>query len=160
MPKGLAERFWEKVAMAGPDECWIWTDKPTEDGYGRFKITPTEQVKAHRLSYVLATGNDPGELLVRHKCDNPLCVNPAHLELGTQADNMRDASERGRLANQNKTMCPKGHPYDEKNTHIDVKGRRECRICRREASRHAYWRKIGYTPPAERAKGNDDKAPR
>jgi hypothetical protein len=142
----LAERFWEKVEVRGPDECWEWTAGLNENGYGRFRVNATTEAFAHRMSYVLHYGDDPGELMVMHSCDNPRCVNPAHLSLGTNEDNMRDAVAKGRLANQSKTQCPRGHPYDDANTHIDVKGRRECRECRRQASREAYWRKIGRRP--------------
>lgn len=75
---------------------------------------------------------DPGRC--RHACDTPACCNPDHLADGTQADNMRDAAERGRNAGQRKTHCPSGHPYDEANTRI-YDGRRYCRTCVAECSR-------------------------
>lgn len=92
------ERFWAKVdASAGPGFCWPWKGKPTRDGYGNFNGGPG-LMSAHRYAYWLATGRHPGELLVRHSCDNPICVNAEHLSLGTITDNMADRHARGRDA--------------------------------------------------------------
>ena len=87
----LAERFWEKVDKSG--ECWIWTDYVNPSGYGQFG-----KVLAHRLSWELANGRPlgPGKWALHH-CDNRPCVRPEHLYEGTAKDNMRDASQRGRL---------------------------------------------------------------
>lgn len=93
-----ADRFWAKVDRRGPDECWPWTAAVNEHGYGVFNPDgrhsgPT--TKAHRFSLAL-TGIAPGALVVRHSCDNPPCVNPAHLSVGTKADNSADMVARGR----------------------------------------------------------------
>lgn len=98
--RSLAERFWEKVAKAGPDDCWLWTAALNEHGYGVMR--PEERrsgpaVKAHRVSAELA-GMEIHGLMVRHRCDNPPCVNPAHLEPGDAADNVGDMIARGRIA--------------------------------------------------------------
>jgi len=81
-----------------PSGCWIWTGASDSKGYGRmasgFKKSP---LKAYRVSYELFVGIIPDGLVVRHKCDVTSCVNPNHLEVGTQKDNMQDASKRGRL---------------------------------------------------------------
>jgi hypothetical protein len=92
----IAERFWAKVARAGADECWRWTDAENARGYGRFKIVSHCSATAHRVAWALANRSDPGAFLVRHKCDNPACCNPQHLELGTHADNSNDKMVRGR----------------------------------------------------------------
>lgn len=82
------------------DGCWLWTGEVTNNGHGRFVLWPGGRrlrLLAHRVAYFLDTGTDPGEDLVRHSCDNPPCVNPAHLSTGRQKDNMGDARARGRL---------------------------------------------------------------
>lgn len=88
------ERFWAKVKKT--DGCWEWTAAKTLGGYGKIKW-PSGFKLAHRLSLELATGTPPpSDRLVLHSCDNPACVNPAHLSIGTQLDNMRDCALRGR----------------------------------------------------------------
>lgn len=100
-PDGSAcrERFLEKVKRGGPDDCWEWTASRTHNGYGRFKIASWKTVHANRVAWALEHGTDPGDLIVRHSCDNPPCCNPAHLLLGTVADNNADKLERGRHRN-------------------------------------------------------------
>ena len=92
----LADRFWDSVTTAGPDECWEWTRTRNNGGYGQI-MSSGKLRKAHRVSYELHFGPIPDGLHVRHRCDNPPCVNPAHLELGTNADNVADKVARGRL---------------------------------------------------------------
>lgn len=94
-----AERFWDKVDRRGPDECWPWTGCLTSTGYGALRPAGKRTgavVKAHRYSAELA-GMDIEGMHVLHSCDNPACVNPAHLRPGTDADNMADAVKRNRL---------------------------------------------------------------
>lgn len=91
------ERFWSKVDRRGAGECWPW-QAGTNRGYGAFSLGRRSEgmALAHRVSWQLANGDLPEGKFVRHKCDNPPCVNPAHLELGDQTDNMRDMAERER----------------------------------------------------------------
>lgn len=96
-------KFWAKVDKVGKSEsdCWLWKSSKMSTGYGSFKFKSNLRLirgLAHRLAFELATGRDPSGLVVRHSCDVPLCCNPAHLELGTHADNVRDRVERGRSA--------------------------------------------------------------
>ena len=96
------ERFWSKVEKRGPEDCWPWRGKPDAWGYGRFQesvaggIGGWRSSLAHRVSWSLANGPIPDGLVVRHACDNPPCVNPAHLLIGTAGDNARDRDIRGR----------------------------------------------------------------
>lgn len=76
-------------------DCWIWTGSIRNDGYGRYPVN-RQWKGAHRVAYELYKGPIPEGLLVRHKCDNPLCINPEHLELGTNKDNVWDMYLRGR----------------------------------------------------------------
>ena len=91
--KSDEERFWEKVDKSG--ECWKWTAATTKFGHG-ICFVKGEQVSAHRISYEWAYGPIPDGLSVLHHCDNPACINPEHLFLGTQTDNMRDMRDKGR----------------------------------------------------------------
>jgi hypothetical protein len=90
------ERFWTCVDRSG--DCWIWTDATDNDGYGRFSTTVEglRYYRAPRFSYWLAMGVHPGELWVLHHCDNPPCVRPDHLFLGSAADNNADMVAKGR----------------------------------------------------------------
>lgn len=87
-------RFWLKVRKE-PDGCWFWVASVNKDGYGQFWNAGSMH-KAHRVSYFLEHGVEAGDQLVLHTCDNAACVNPAHLYLGDDAQNMRDRDARGR----------------------------------------------------------------
>jgi len=88
------ERFWSKVDGRAPDDCWLWLGTVVND-YGQFRMADGFGYKSHRISYTLVNG-DPGDLLVCHTCDTPLCINPKHLWLGTIQDNNRDSLNKGR----------------------------------------------------------------
>lgn len=92
------ERFWEKVDRRGDGECWPWTGGKNQYGYGQF-FWNYRVLKAHRVSYFLVNGKWPDNL-VCHRCDNPCCVNPAHLYLGDPKSNVRDMRDRKRLSRQ------------------------------------------------------------
>lgn len=96
-------RFWSKVSKT-KSGCWEWTGWKNQCGYGCLEIKGKEY-RAHRLSYELHYKKSPDMLQVLHKCDNPCCINPEHLFLGTQADNVRDMVEKKRGVN----LCGEKH---------------------------------------------------
>ena len=79
-----------------PEDCWIWLGNCPGGRHGHFSLSRNKTVKAHRWIYRLLHGEIPDGLVIRHKCDNPRCVNPRHLEIGTLSDNTRDAIVRRR----------------------------------------------------------------
>jgi HNH endonuclease len=93
----FALRFWSKVSKGTDAVCWEWNGKTGRNGYGYIKAARTEHYHlAHRVAWALTYGPIPHRLQVLHHCDTPRCVNPAHLFLGTQADNMTDKAKKGR----------------------------------------------------------------
>ena len=91
----LAARLFSQVTVLAPHYCWVWRGRVTPDGYGRFS---EGDCLAHRFVFELFNGPLDDEVVVRHRCDNPSCCNPHHLNSGTQQDNMDDRSSRGRVA--------------------------------------------------------------
>lgn len=90
------ERYSDRIMRGGDDECWIWTGARASKGYGH-TYRNGKHIYAHRAAYESVHGEGSAHgLLVRHKCDNPPCCNPNHLEVGTAVDNTRDMYERGR----------------------------------------------------------------
>jgi DNA-binding CsgD family transcriptional regulator len=90
-------RFWTYVKKSDKDSCWNWIGATNGAGYGQFH-TDFGKMVAHRISYIMEHGNIPVGMHACHKCDNPLCVNPNHLFIGTAKDKSNDAKSKNRLA--------------------------------------------------------------
>lgn len=154
----LQDRFWLKVEKS--DQCWLWTGSKDEHGYGRINSgdrTPSGHPVpklATRVSWELTHGQIADGLFVCHRCDNPPCVRPDHLFLGTQKDNMADSAAKGRWYSPNRKprhLCCHGHELTPENTYIDRNGHRECRICRRKRTLESLYRLKGKVQPTQEA---------
>lgn len=126
------EKFWQSVDRG--DHCWVFRKRPYHAAGYRCVMVDGKKIGAHRYSWLITHGQLPSNLYVCHKCDNPGCVRPSHLFLGTAKDNMQDAKRKGRIGgigkiNGAKIHCPYGHP-------LSVHGeRRRCDTCKKMRSR-------------------------
>jgi hypothetical protein len=93
-----AARFWSRVEVRMVDQCWPWRYGVRDDGYGEYRYLNGARENGHRVAYRIANGPIAAELVIRHKCDNRVCCNPAHLEEGDHADNVADRVARERSA--------------------------------------------------------------
>lgn len=137
----VTSRFWAKVEVG--DECWTWTAGCISTGYGALHPTKGTTVLAHRFSYELHHGPIPQGMVVDHECHNRTdcrggkecphrkCVNPAHLRLRTNQENLRAGPQH----NSKKTQCRMGHEYTPQNTRIHRSGSRSCRTCAADQDR-------------------------
>lgn len=136
----LADRFWKKVLISGTNDCWHWKACKNNKGYGQFKLK-SKTVLAHKMSWELTNRRPfPKGKVTLHLCDNPPCVNPKHLKVGTQNDNVQDCKNKGRIniktalsvwTGFRKTHCKHGHAYTAENTYIPKNRpiQRMCRVC-------------------------------
>lgn len=136
----FSRKFWDFVHKDGPvpahasnlGPCWVWTGPGDRKGYGRWG-----KVLAHRHSWTEANGPILDDLWVLHRCDNPPCVNPDHLYLGTVVENVRDAVERGTVSHPRKERCTEGHLKEGDNLIVVSSGGAKsyrCRRCENEKS--------------------------
>jgi hypothetical protein len=130
--------FFHKLSMG--NGCWEWLAQTDERGYGRVTVKG-KKIFAHRFSYELFVG-PAADLFVLHSCDNPSCVRPDHLRLGTHADNMADMRARGRAHRRpSPERCPAGHDDWVIRYPNDRSFRRVCQTCARKQSRESYARR-------------------
>ncbi len=142
----LRERFdlkWKSDSSG----CWIWKASKNKQGYGYFKLDGRMQ-KAHRVSWMIFSGSVvKDDTCVLHHCDNPSCVRPNHLFLGTYSDNLIDSFKKGRrdqhrgsgvdwveirgVKGKKRSRCNRGHPFSGSNLYINRSGYQICRACSR-----------------------------
>ena len=116
--------------MIDTTRCWIWTGRlRKEDG----RAMSGRTIYAYRTVYEAATGEPCPPGVAHHRCENPACVNPEHLEFITQGEHLKGHGLPGDWGQADKTECPSGHPYTAENTYV-WRGERQCRECRRQAN--------------------------
>jgi len=120
------QRFINKIKIDPLEGCWLWQATINARGYGHICIN-YKQLKAHRVSYEHWKGEIPSNLQVDHLCKNTSCVNPLHLEIVTQKENMVRSTIWNKM--RNKTHCPSGHQYKGENLKISKRGYRICKKC-------------------------------
>jgi hypothetical protein len=132
----LQAKFWSRVDRRGSDECWLWSGAKVK-GYGLFRVAGRNR-RATQIAWSLANAKDfPTGLFACHSCDNPPCVNPAHIWPGTPKQNFDDAVSKGRMPEavfRTKPLCD--HPLTGDNV-LYARGRPYCRQCAR--ARNGRW---------------------
>lgn len=141
----IAERIKSKIKVQSSG-CWVWQGATDNKGYGQIRVRKGTHL-AHRISYFIFTGINPEGKHCCHKCDNPPCVNPAHIFLGNMKDNIIDSVQKRRHYNSKLTHCRKGHELSGDNlSYQKTKGggvERRCKACSNARSR-------GYNKKPER----------
>ncbi len=131
--EGVLAKMLSLIVKEPESGCWLWQGRHDQNGYGQISFNYAKW-RVHRLLYTLLREPIPDSLFLCHKCDNPPCVNPGHLFIGTQQDNMQDALAKGRMVinragQSGKTHCKYGHPFNTVNTRIRANGHRRCLDC-------------------------------
>jgi hypothetical protein len=140
--RDLATRFWECVSPEPNSGCWLWLGPTQKSGHAQITLGghKGKRAMAYRVSYEMFRGKIADGLMVCHHCDVPQCVNPAHLFLGTQKDNMQDAKAKGRTARgPRKAACGTcGRPFEGDNLIVKSNGWQACRHCSKQRARKHY----------------------
>ena len=125
----IRDRLLDSIQLAAGTGCWEWTKYRDPSGYGRSEYEG--EVMAHRISFLAFVGSIPGGLHVLHRCDNPCCINPRHLFLGTNADNVKDRVSKGRQQSVAKELNPRAKLTEAEVAEIRAADATQAQLARR-----------------------------
>ena len=130
--ESLRRRLADGISPEPMTGCWLWAKSCGSSGYGKLRVG-NKDISAHRASFLAFRGQIGEGMCVLHSCDVRLCVNPAHLFVGSHSDNSKDMVKKGRhkCPARSRAFCPRGHLYSGLNSF----GRRICHSCANEASK-------------------------